>query len=42
MKNHSIKEMDKISYFNISEDEILNNDRINFFLVEIDEFSNFA
>lgn len=34
MKNHSIKEMDKISYFNISEDEILNNDRIKVYLVE--------
>jgi len=28
MKNHSIKEMDKVNYFNVSEDEILNNDRI--------------
>lgn len=26
--------MDKISYFNISEDEILNNDRIKVYLVE--------
>jgi len=34
MKNYSIKEMDKISYFNISEDEILNNDRIKVYLVE--------
>ena len=34
MKNHSIKEMDEISYFNISEDEILNNDRIKVYLVE--------
>ena len=28
MKNDLIKEMDKVNYFNISEDEILNNDRI--------------
>jgi glucosamine-6-phosphate deaminase len=34
MKNHSIKEMDKVNYFNISEDEILNNDRIKVYLVE--------
>lgn len=34
MKNHSIKGMDKVSYFNVSEDEILNNGRIKVCLVE--------
>lgn len=33
MKSYSIKEMDKVNYFNISEDEILNNDRIKVHLV---------
>jgi len=34
MKNYSIKEMDNVGYFNISEDEILNNDRIKVYSVE--------
>ena len=34
MKNDLIKEMDKVNYFNISEDEILDNDRIKVYVVE--------
>lgn len=34
MKNDLIKEMDKVNYFNISEDGILDNDRIKVYVVE--------
>lgn len=44
MKNDLIKEMDKVNYFNISEDEILNNDRIKVYVVEnkIDIYNEIA
>ena len=34
MKSYSVKEMDKVNHFNISEDEILKNDKIKVYLVE--------
>jgi glucosamine-6-phosphate deaminase len=34
MKSHLTKEMEKIDYFSISEEEILNNDKIKVYLVE--------
>ena len=44
MKSYSIKEMDKVNYFNISKDEILNNDKIKIYLVEnkIDIYNEIA
>jgi hypothetical protein len=44
MKNDLIKEMDKVNYSNISEDEILNNDRIKVYVVEnkIDIYNEIA
>ena len=34
MKKDLIKEMAKVNYFNISEDEILDNDRIKVYVAE--------
>jgi len=44
MKNYSIKVIDKVNNFNISEDEILNNDKIKIYLVEnkIDIYNEIA
>jgi len=44
MKNDLIKEMDKVNYFNISEDKILNNDRIKVYVVQnkIDIYNEIA
>jgi len=44
MKNYSIKEIDKVNNFNISEDEILNNNKIKIYLVEnkIDIYNEIA
>lgn len=44
MKNDLIKEMDKVNYFNISEDEVLNNDMIKVYVVEnkIDIYNEMA